>query len=97
MIDEAPAAGGPGGGLGHVHLDARLMNKSQPFQMAGHDRLAPRYPDMAQVGDVLALLFRRLHGFFCVSDRAREAPSRLRHCERRCCGFKTSRPPIRRA
>ena len=69
MIDQALAARGPAGGLDHVGLHGGFVYEGQPFQMVGHEGLALGYPDVAQLSDVLALLFKRLQVFFCVTGR----------------------------
>ncbi|MFD2817007.1 hypothetical protein ACFSYD_25340 [Paracoccus aerius] len=71
MINEALPAGCPSCGLGHVRLDPGFVNERQPLQMIGHERLASRDPDMAQSGDVLSLLFKRLQSFLWVNPRPR--------------------------
>ena len=70
MIDQALPARGPSGGLDHVGLDGCLVDECQPLQMVGHEGLALRDPDVPQVGDVLALLLKRLQVFFCVTAQA---------------------------
>lgn len=77
VIDKALAARSPAGRLGHIGLDRGFINESQSFQMVGHERLAFCDPDAAQVGDILALLLKRLEIFFCASGRGRAAPARL--------------------
>ena len=70
VIDQALPARGPAGGLGHVRLERCLVDESQPFQMSGHEGLAFADPYAAQIGHVLAFLFKRLKVFFCVTARA---------------------------
>ena len=70
MIDQALSARCPAGGLGHVGLYRGFVDEGQPFEMVGHEGLALRDPDMAQVGHVPALLFKRTEVFFCVTGQA---------------------------
>lgn len=70
VIDQTLPARGPAGGLGHVRLERCLVDEGQSFQMPRHEGLAFADPDAAQVGHVLALLFKRLQVFFCVTARA---------------------------
>jgi hypothetical protein len=65
MVDQALPARRPSRGLGHVGLHGSLVDESQPFQMVGHEGLTFADPDMPQISDVLALLFKRLQVFFC--------------------------------
>jgi hypothetical protein len=51
-------------------------DEGQSFQMVGHEGLALRDPDTPQVGDILALLFKRLKVFFCVTAQADAAAAR---------------------
>ena len=76
MIDQALTAWGPAGGLRHVGLHRGFVNESQPFQMVGHEGLALRDPDMAQMGHILAFLFKRLKVFFCVTNQVDAAGAR---------------------
>lgn len=50
--------------LGPVAGSRLTIDERQSLQMVGHERLASRDPDMAQSGDVLSLLFKRLQSFF---------------------------------
>ncbi len=97
VIDQALPAGGPARGPGHVGLDRGLVYESQSFQMVGHEWLALGDPDVAQGGDVLALLLKRLNIFFYASDRARAAPARQCPDEPRCHEYRPIPQPIRRA
>lgn len=65
MIHESLPARGPAGGLDHVGLEGCLVDKDQSFQVPGHEGLAFADPDMALIGDVPALLLKRLQVFFC--------------------------------
>lgn len=96
-IDQALPAGGPARGPGHVGLDRRLVYESQSFRMVGHEGLALGDPDVAQGGDVLALLFKRLKIFFYASDRARAVPAGRRPGDPRCRGCQPVLQPVRRA
>ena len=78
VIDQTPPARCPTCCIGHIGLDRDLVNESQPFQMVGHEGLALVIQTRRRVGDVLALLFKRLKVFFCVTVRAGEATARSR-------------------
>jgi hypothetical protein len=109
MIDEALPAGCPAGGLRHACLDrvrrgpgpvagSRLtIDERQPLQRVGQEGLAPREPDMAQASHVLALLFKGLQGFSCVSARARATPAGRMARWPAMPGFGPVLPPVRRA
>ena len=97
MIDEALPAGCPSCGLGHVRLDPGLIDERQSLQMVGHERLASRDPDMAQSGDVLALLFKRLQSFFYGSVRAPAERAKRWHGARRCHASQPVRPRTHQA
>ena len=43
------------------------LYEGKSFRMAGHKGLAPENPDVAQVGDVFALLLKCLQIFLCDS------------------------------
>lgn len=75
VIDQPEPTRRPSGDLGHVGFHRGLVDKNQPFKMVGHEGLTPGDPDMAQPGDILALLLKSLKVFFCVSSRARAAPA----------------------
>ena len=76
VIDKALPAWGPPGGSGHVGLDRGRLYESKPFQVVGHEGPALCDPDVAQVGHVLALLFKGLQVLFHASARECAAPAK---------------------
>ena len=76
VVDKALPAWGPPGGSGHVGLDRGLLYESKPFQVVGHEGPALCDPDVAQVGHVLALLFKGLQVLFHASARECAAPAK---------------------
>lgn len=81
VIDQALPARGPTCGFGHVGLHRGFVNEREPFEMAGHERLAFGDPDVAQISDILALLLKRLKVFFlCVRPSWRSIRQTVPRC-----------------
>jgi len=74
VIDQALAAWCPSRGLDHIGLHGGFVDKSKPLQMVGHERLALRDPDAAQIGHVLAFLLKRLQVFFVTEAKPVQQP-----------------------
>ncbi len=77
IVDEAFAFRRPASRLYHVGLEPSLIEKDQPFQLVGHDRLTVSLPDTPFLGHVRAGLFSCVQLFFCVSDQAGATVARL--------------------
>jgi hypothetical protein len=59
VIDEPRPAGCPSGGLGHVRLEGRLVDRSKSWQHVAHERLPVTDPDVAGRRNIRPLLFVR--------------------------------------
>ena len=77
VTEPACAARGPVGGLGHIGLQARFANKTDPRQQVGHEGLAPGDPDVTGGGDLRPLPPGGAQVFFvCQPEVAQEPPDR---------------------